>query len=89
MRVCEKTSNFFITQCGAHNLSKRVKEVGFYSIIVDKSKDTSKQEQMSFAVCYVDMADGYVHEMQQVYPLTSSSLFLPMILTLIAKGMMG
>ena len=34
----------------------------FYSIIVDESRDSSKQEQMSFAVCYMDEADGCVHE---------------------------
>ena len=36
--------------------------MGFYSIIIDESRDSSKKEQMSFAVCYVDVSDGYVHE---------------------------
>ncbi|MCH9717061.1 MAG: DUF4371 domain-containing protein [Gammaproteobacteria bacterium] len=43
-------------------ICQRVKEAGFFSIIADESRDTSKKEQMSFAVRYVDMNDGCVHE---------------------------
>lgn len=32
----------------------KVREAGLYSVIVDESRDSSKQEQMSFAVCFVD-----------------------------------
>ena len=41
-----------------HIIYQRVKEAGFYGIIVDESRDSSKQEQMSFAVHYMDEADG-------------------------------
>ena len=43
-------------------ICQRVKESGYYSIIADESRDSSKQEQMSFAVRYVDMTDGSVQE---------------------------
>jgi hypothetical protein len=43
-------------------ICQKVKQAEFYSIIVDESRDTAKQEQMSFAVCYVDVTDGCVHE---------------------------
>ena len=33
-------------------ICNRVKEAGFYSIIVDESRDCSKQEQMSFVLCF-------------------------------------
>ena len=40
----------------------KVRKAGLYSIMVDESIDTSKQEQMSFAVRFVDVSDGSVHE---------------------------
>ncbi len=43
-------------------ICEQVKEAGFYSIIADESRDSSKQEQMSLAVRYVDMSDGSVNE---------------------------
>lgn len=45
-----------------HTICQQLKQAGFYSIIADESRDASKQEQMSFAVRYIDMADGCVHE---------------------------
>uniref|UniRef100_A0A1X7U2P7 TTF-type domain-containing protein n=1 Tax=Amphimedon queenslandica TaxID=400682 RepID=A0A1X7U2P7_AMPQE len=45
-----------------HKICQAVKEAGFYSIIVDESRDSSKQEQMSLAVRYVDIEEGCVHE---------------------------
>ena len=45
-----------------HTICEQVKEAGFYSIIADESRDTAKQEQMSFAIRYVDMTDGCVQE---------------------------
>ena len=45
-----------------HTICEQVKEAGFYSIIADESRDTAKQEQMLFAVRYVDMTDGCVQE---------------------------
>ena len=45
-----------------HTICQQVKQAGFHSIIVDESRDASKQEQMSFAVRYIDMTDGRVHE---------------------------
>ena len=36
---------------------KEVKEAGYYSIIVDESRDLAKQEQMSFVVRYFNVHD--------------------------------
>ena len=41
-------------------ICNRVKEARFYSIIVDELRDCSKQEQMSFVLCFVN--DRSVHE---------------------------
>ena len=41
-------------------ICNKVRESGFYSIIVDESRDSSKQEQMSFVLRFV--SDGSVHE---------------------------
>ncbi len=35
---------------------------GVFSILVDESKDFSKQEQMSFVVRFADMGKGEIHE---------------------------
>ena len=45
-----------------HTICERVKEAGFYSIIADESRDSAKQEQLSFCIRYVDMTDNCVHE---------------------------
>ena len=45
-----------------NTICKQVKEAGFYSIIVDESRDSAKQEQMSFVVRYVNMTNGGVEE---------------------------
>ena len=39
-----------------------VKNAGYYSIIVDESRDHAKREQMSFAVRYVNVSNGVVNE---------------------------
>lgn len=41
---------------------EEVKEAGYYSIIVDESRDLAKQEQMSFVVRYFNISDRKVHE---------------------------
>lgn len=39
-----------------------VRSAKMYTILVDETKDFSKQEQMSFVVRYVDMSKGEIHE---------------------------
>uniref|UniRef100_A0A1X7VT56 DUF4371 domain-containing protein n=1 Tax=Amphimedon queenslandica TaxID=400682 RepID=A0A1X7VT56_AMPQE len=50
----------------AQNVRKRIcdqgKSAGVFSKMADKTKDASKQEQMSFVVWYVDMSKGETHE---------------------------
>lgn len=43
-------------------ICNEVKEAGYYSIIVDESRDTAKQEQMSFVVRYFNTSDKKMHE---------------------------
>ena len=50
----------------AKNERKRIceelKTAGYYSIIVDESKDLAKKEQMSFVVRYFNLNDRKIHE---------------------------
>ena len=50
----------------AKNVRKRIceelKTAGYYSIIVDESKDLAKKEQMSFVVRYFNLNDRKIHE---------------------------
>ncbi len=39
-----------------------VKDAGYFSILADETRDFGKEEQMSFAVRYVNMSDGSIHE---------------------------
>ena len=67
-----------------------MKKAGYYSIIVDESRDLAKQEQMSFVVRYFNVTDGMIQECflsfvqakcLPVYPSTLDSLSLNLTLT--------
>lgn len=44
------------------HICNKVREAGYYGIIVDESRDLAKQEQMSFVARYFDINDRQVHE---------------------------
>lgn len=39
-----------------------MEDAGYFSIMVDESRDNAKKEQMSFSVRYVNMSNGIVNE---------------------------
>ena len=51
-----------IAKNGRVTICQKLRDAGFFSILADETRDTSKKEQLSFAIRYVDKVDGTIHE---------------------------